>query len=63
MEKIVIINQQLCVGCGKCVNKCPKKILFIEPNTNKCQVSDETKCGKAGCCEKICPEKAIRIIS
>jgi len=62
VNKIVIINESLCIGCGKCVKICPKKILFINEQAGKCKVTDEFKCGKSGCCEKICPVKAIKIV-
>lgn len=61
MNKIVLIDEKLCVGCGKCVSLCPKKILYIDTGTGKCRVSDETKCDKLAGCERICPVKAIII--
>lgn len=61
MNEIVIINEELCIGCGQCVEICPKKILSIDVQNNKCKVVNEAKCGKAQCCEKICPVAAIRI--
>jgi len=62
MKKIVIIDETKCIACQKCVKICPKKILFIDPASGKCNVTDENLCGKSGCCEKICPVGAIRII-
>ena len=62
MNKIVMIDDNLCISCGKCVKLCPKKILFIDVATKKCAVLDETKCDKLAGCVKICPKKAIRII-
>ena len=47
MNEIVIIDESLCIACGQCVGICPKKILFINAQTNKCKVTDENKCGKA----------------
>ncbi len=62
MNKIVVIDAGLCVGCRKCVELCPKKILYIDTATKKCAVSDETKCDKLGGCMKVCPVNAIKII-
>ena len=62
MNKIVLINEDLCIGCAKCVNLCPKKILYIDPDTKKCKVSDENKCDKRAGCQHVCPVKAIKII-
>jgi 2-oxoglutarate ferredoxin oxidoreductase subunit delta len=61
MNKIVIIDENLCIGCAKCVNLCPKKILYLDKTTKKCKVTDESKCDKLGGCERICPVQAIKI--
>jgi NAD-dependent dihydropyrimidine dehydrogenase PreA subunit len=62
MNKIVIIDESLCIGCAKCVELCPKNILYIDKNTHKCKVTDETKCDKHAGCQKVCPVKAMKII-
>ena len=61
MNKIVLINESLCIGCAKCVELCPRKILRIDKVSKKCKVSNETKCDKLRGCERICPVKAIMI--
>ena len=61
MNKIVLINESLCIGCAKCVELCPKKILYTDNASKKCKVSDETKCDKRRGCERVCPVKAIKI--
>jgi len=61
MNKIVIIDEALCIGCAKCVELCPQKILYIDRNTKKCKVSEETRCDKLAGCQRICPAKAIKI--
>ena len=62
MNKIVIIDESLCIGCAKCVELCPKKILYIDKSTQKCKVTNGTKCDKLRGCERICPVKAIKIV-
>ncbi len=62
MNKIVFIDEELCIGCAKCVDLCPQKILYIDIATNKCKVTDESKCDKRGGCERVCPTEAIKII-
>jgi len=62
MNKIVIVNEDLCIGCGKCVELCPKKILYIDAKNGKCQVTDESKCDRLRGCERVCPVKAIKIV-
>jgi len=61
MNKIVIIDENLCTGCGKCVKMCPKKILYLDQETGKCRVTDETKCDRLAGCVRVCPAHAIRI--
>ena len=61
MNKIVLIDEELCIGCGKCVSLCPRKILYIDEQSSKCKVTDELKCDKLAGCERVCPVQAIRI--
>lgn len=61
MNKIVIIDENLCTGCAQCVNMCPKRILYIDEATGKCKVTDETKCDRLRGCEQACPVQAIKI--
>lgn len=58
---IVLINQELCTGCGKCADICPKRILYLDKETGKCRVTDETRCDRLGGCMRVCPAEAIRI--
>lgn len=62
MNKIVRIDEELCIGCGECVSLCPKKILYIDDKSGKCRVSDETKCDRLRGCVRVCPVKAIKIV-
>jgi NAD-dependent dihydropyrimidine dehydrogenase PreA subunit len=59
MNKRVIIDKKICIGCGACVENCPVNILYIFDD--KCNVTDETKCDKGKGCEIVCPTGAIRI--
>ncbi len=61
MKKTVEIDNDLCIGCVEGVKVCPRKILYIDKDTNKCMVTDESRCDKLRGCEKKCPTKAIKI--
>ena len=60
-NQIVLINENICTGCGKCVSMCPKQILYLDKGTRKCKVMDETQCDRLGGCMRNCPLKAIQI--
>jgi NAD-dependent dihydropyrimidine dehydrogenase PreA subunit len=61
MGKInVLVDRDACIGCGACVDMCPKQILGLD-GENKCVVSDQSKCDRLGGCERVCPTDAIKI--
>lgn len=50
----VIIDQELCKGCGICAKECPNKAIVVE---NKKAVLQQN-CTSCGVCTKVCPFKA-----
>ncbi|MEW6516237.1 MAG: 4Fe-4S dicluster domain-containing protein [candidate division FCPU426 bacterium] len=58
---VVQIDEDACTGCGKCVDLCPKKILYLDPETGKCRVTDDQLCDRLAGCERVCPTAAIHI--
>ncbi|MEW5914385.1 MAG: FAD-binding protein [Thermodesulfobacteriota bacterium] len=54
---VVIIDQELCTGCGECVEACPFEALSLE--NDKAQVNDA--CTLCGACADICPTGAITV--
>ena len=54
------INQELCSGCGTCVEKCHE--LIIELNEEGIAERDEEMCIGCGVCAYFCPENAISMI-
>lgn len=63
----VCIAEEICKGCGICVENCPKHILKLSDrrNTKGANVAEQVtpekcvKCGKCGTCQDTCPDLAI----
>jgi len=47
-----------CIGCGTCVEKCPRDALRLTPDGI---VTDTELCGLCGICAMVCPTKAIEM--
>ena len=50
----VIINEQKCVGCGKCAEACPINAISIDPARKKAVV-----CIHCGECVQWCPHSIL----
>lgn len=60
MAKKVIVDQELCIGCGACANLCPK--VFSLQDDGKSQVIDETGMGcDVDVAANSCPVGAIKV--
>jgi len=73
---LATIDEDICTGCGKCAEACPKGGIAIMPKSHNVYVSCRTtqkgkavvsvcKAGCIGCslCEKKCPENAITMVN
>jgi len=57
---VVLIDQELCNGCGVCTRACAAACLEVVDK--KCRMVDEFPfCMSCGDCVAICPEDAIQI--
>ena len=54
------VNEDICVGCATCVEKCPVKA--IELNDDNKAVVTKTYCIGCGICAHFCPEGAISLL-
>ena len=58
---ILIVDQETCIGCGRCEEICPA-VFHLNDVTSKSEVIDEEACEFVGCCEAAeenCPVDAI----
>lgn len=60
------VNQDKCIGCGKCMNVCPGGILYID-SFGKANIKSVTEFGWNGCwkcehCLAVCPTAAISVL-
>ena len=52
------VNQDLCIGCGVCVDECPVEAI-MQDQSSKAIINDD-KCIRCGKCHDVCPEEAVR---
>jgi len=53
------IDTGRCTGCGRCVEVCPRGVLFL--SESKVTVSDRDLCIECGACESNCEFGAVRV--
>jgi len=54
-----VIDQDACIGCGTCVERCPTDAIKL--NENQKAERDESSCFGCGVCVRFCPEEAISL--
>jgi len=52
------VNEEMCVGCGLCVEECPVDAISLQGNDTAAINDDE--CIRCGKCHDVCPQEAVR---
>ena len=52
------VNQELCNGCGACVEECPVDAIRLDGDGTA--AIDESECIRCGRCHDVCPQEAVR---
>lgn len=53
------LNEQLCIGCGRCIEACPHQVFVLV--TTVASVTDRDACMECGACALNCPVRAISV--
>ncbi len=60
---MIIIDTELCEGCGDCVAFCPNDCLGLESTQGKITAYIESEdCTQCRVCESVCPNGAIAVV-
>jgi Fe-S-cluster-containing hydrogenase component 2 len=54
----MVINQEICNGCGACVGACPNEAIFLRDGK---ALIDQTKCSLCQVCVAACPTGALQL--
>jgi 2-oxoglutarate ferredoxin oxidoreductase subunit delta len=66
MKGKIIIDKELCKGCGYCVTACPERLIVFDGGFNKMgyhpvKPVNIDMCNGCGLCAIICPDIAIEV--
>ena len=56
------INQDICTGCGTCVNSCEYDVLRMDEEIKKPRIAYPDDCTVCSRCQKDCPVGAIELV-
>lgn len=61
---VAVLNIKACLGCGKCIDKCPMEAIpqdLIGLFSHLLKI-DKSKCNGCGECISFCPHQAIKLV-
>lgn len=53
---ILRVRKDLCLGCGLCIESCPRQAISLQ--SGLAQI-DQSRCNRCGLCLDVCPQGAI----
>lgn len=59
MRSVAIIEEEACIGCGRCISSCPFDAIEMNEDGNKAIIKDEM-CRGCMRCAPACPKDAIK---
>ncbi len=57
----VVLNSEACLGCGICIDVCPKGVFEIRPAANTVKIARPGECVNCGACIAQCPADCLEI--
>ena len=59
-KNVHIVDKNLCINCGVCIEACPEKAISLGETSAKIDPKKCTGCAK---CTEVCPKEAIKPMS
>ena len=62
----VVIDKEVCKGCGVCVNECPNGVLALHKEVNSCgyhyvYMKEPENCIGCANCGIVCPDSCVTV--
>lgn len=58
LKSYPLLKKDVCIGCGKCAESCPARVIRIEKGK---AIFKKRGCISCFCCQEMCPAKAISV--
>lgn len=55
-------NYDACIGCGRCVNRCPMDVIYYDASVKKSVIAYPENCQSCGQCYLACPTDSLMIV-